>query len=196
MPTQLSVLNDALAETGNNLIVTLGEATTECDVATRSWNRTLPILLERHPWNFATSTEVLEKEDKDDNPSQIYDFAYGMPRNGLWLASVWWNGSPINFEIVDRLICTNFNNDQYNIIGKFVRVPAAGAMTNLFFEVLRKYIEAGCLRGLNEDLREAQNRINEAEAMLSVARNRSDQQVPRRVPFRSRMLLRRRGLVR
>jgi hypothetical protein len=200
VPDRLSIMNDALVNTGNNRIQVEFEDTQEWDVAKTAYDRFLPQLLEAHPWNFATATEALTQLADTENPSQQYSadlggYAYSMPGLCLWLEAVWMNGNTINFEIVDDKICTFFNNDTYDLMAKFVRVPATDKPSNLFWEALRKLVESGCLRGLNEENSEATRREQEGWQMLRVAATRSDQQQPRRYPRRSRILARRRGFI-
>lgn len=200
MPDRLSIMNDALVNTGNNRITVEFEDSLEWDVAKTAYDRFLPQLIEAHPWNFATSTEALEKLPDADNPSErfaddIGGFAYSMPGSCLWLEQVTRNGRPIDFEIVDDKICCGYDNADVPLVAKFVRIPATDKMTNLFWEAQRKFVESGCLRGLNEENSEASRREQEGWAMLQKAANRSDQQQPRRNPRVSRMLARRKGRV-
>lgn len=185
---RLSVVNDALAETGNNICETEADGSVEWDVASRGYNNNLPILLEAHPWKFATTTETL---DSDDNPSDRYSFAYSMPSTSLFLVEVTLAGEPVEYAIIDNLICCDV--DSASLLATFVRIPSDRAITNSFFGVLRKRVEASCLRGLNEDYNEARMRDREADAMLLAEQSRVDRQQPRHEARRSRMLERRRG---
>lgn len=200
MPDRLSIINDALSNTGNNLVQVEFEDSDEWDVAKRAYDRFLPQLLEAHPWNFATTTEVISKLPAADNPSQRFKagesgFAYAIPGGCLWLESVSRTGVAIDFEIVDDKICTSFDSTSGALYAKFVRQPSVDKMSNLFWEALRKLVESGCLRGLNEENAEAGRREQEGWQVLRIAATRADQQQPRRNPRVSRMLARRRGLV-
>lgn len=198
MPDRLSVMNDALVNTGNARIQAEFEDSDEWDVAKTAYDRFLPQLLEAHPWNFATSTQALTKLPDADNPSlrftaDLDGFAYAMPANCLWLEMVSRNGTPIEYEIVDDKICCGFDSAEVALYAKFVRTPATDKISNLFWESLRKLLESACLRGLNEENSEASRREQEGWQMLRVAATRSDQQQPRRYPRISRMLERRKG---
>lgn len=192
MADKLSIINDALAATANNLVVTEGEDSDEWDVASRAYDSILPELIERHPWNFATTTEVISQSGT--NPSQVYDYAYTIPTSIYHVIALYQNGSPITYEIVDRKACTNFNNDQYSVYVKGTRNPSADNWPPGFARVLTLFVEAGCLRGLNEDWAEADKREARGEVKLAEARTRADRQEPKNPPFRSTMLARRRGL--
>lgn len=200
MPDRLSIINDALVNTGNARVQGEFEDTHEWDVAKTGYDRFLPQLLENHPWNFATNTQALEKLPDADNPSirfsaDLGGFAYTMPANCLWLEAVYINGRPIDFEIIDDKICAAYDSDANALMAKFVRMPATDKVSNLFWEAQRKFVESACLRGLNEENSDASKREQEGWAMLQKAANRSDQQTPRRNPRVSRMLARRKGLV-
>lgn len=186
---RLSIVNDALAETGNNLVATEGESTDEWAVASRGYNNALPILLEAHPWTFAKTTETLIADP--DNPSDRYSNAYEMPTSSLFLVEVTLKGLPVEYVIIGTSICCNV--DSAELLATFVEMPATSAITNSFFGALRKKVEASCLRGLNEDYSEARNRDREADMLLAEEKSRVDRQQPRHVARRSRMLARRRG---
>jgi hypothetical protein len=199
VPNKLSVQNDALLNTANNK-VTAADANTdnlEYDVSSAGYDRYLPILLERYPWNFATATEALEQREEDDNPGTDPDnsFAYDYPDDALHIEALYQGGVAIDYEIIDRTIISRFDNSSTPIIVKFVRVPDADAIGHLFWETQRTLVEAACLRGINEDFSEAERREQKAWQMLSpAAQSRNAQETPRRIPRRSRMLERRKGL--
>lgn len=207
LPTKLSVINDALANTANNLATEddltadEGAASFEYDRASRVYDRELPVLLERHAWPFAVTTEALEQADEEDNPSNRFDYAYDWPYFALWLKKVEApGGTPIPFEIIGRYICMDYDGaDDDAPIATFVQSPASGGfatsdITSLFWEVLRVKIEVGILRSINEDYSEATRRDSIAEdRLLPLVRTRTDQQMPARRAFRSTMRERRRS---
>lgn len=186
--TRLSIINDALSETGNNEVEVEGEDSVEWSIASRGYDKALPILLEAHPWKFATTTDTL---DKDENPSDRYQFAYAIPDASLFLVEVTLGGQRIDFAIIENKICCNV--DSSSLLAQYVQIPPIRAVSNSFFGVLRKRVEASCLRGLNEDYNEARLRDREADNMLEAEQSRVDRQQPRHVARRSRMLERRRG---
>lgn len=193
MPDRLSIINDALSNTGNNLVQVEFEDSDEWDVAKRAYDRFLPQLIEAHPWPFATITEPITKLPDSDNPSERYAHAYTIPANALWLQAAFKNGRTIDYEIIDDKLCTDADNASASITAKYVRVPGTDAMSNLFFEALRKLVESGCLRGLNEENSEATRREQEGWQMLRLAASRADQQSPRRGFLVSHAVAARRG---
>jgi hypothetical protein len=208
--TELSILNDALANTANGLIDQAGldaldpstpvtadnDALYLEDRAHRAYARELPLLLERHPWNFAKATEALEQVDEDDNPSNRFGFAYEFPFFCLWLQKVEApGGSAVDYEIIGRFICTDYDGTDDNApIATFIAVPQPSDTSNLFWEILRQKVEVGILRTINEDYNEATRRDNSVEQMLlPMVRTRTDQQQPTRKAFRSTIRERRRS---
>lgn len=202
MPTKQSIIQDALANTANNLATeedfdaAPDEGGFEWERARRAYERELPLLLERHPWPFARATEALEQEADDDNPSNRYAKAYAWPPAALWLERVEMpGGGALGYDIIGRYLCMDYDGTGADApVATFVQVPPTTAISNLFWEVLRLKVEAGCLRAINEDYAEAKRRDDSAELLLAgQARVRVDQQRPARRAFRSSMLERRRG---
>lgn len=207
MPDPLSIINDALGNTSNGLITQaqlnqvpadIGEndALYLADRSARAYARELPLLLERHTWPFAKTTEALEQADADDNPSNRFSHAYDWPYFCLWLARVEAPGGlPLDYEIMGRFICLDYDGTDADApIATFIQQPQFSEMSNLFFEILRVKIEVGILRSVSEDYTEANNRDKNAEAfLLPLVRNRTDQQTPARRGFRSTALERRRS---
>lgn len=191
MPDRLSIINDALVNTGNTRVQAEFEDSAEWDVTKTAYDRFLPQLLEAHPWNFATKTEALSQAG--ENPSQIYDYAYTIPGDALWLVAAYHNGDLAEYEIVDDKLCCDLPNTAYPLMAKYVRNPGTTALSNLFWEALRKLVESACLRGLNEENSEASRREQEGWQMLRLAASRSDQQAPRRGFLKSGALAARRG---
>lgn len=212
MPTvsKFSIVNDALANTKNNLASAADMLLPEHDPnnptttaslvwsrASRAYDRELPLLLERHPWPFAKTTEALDQADDDDNPSNRFGFAYEKPYFCLWLQKVEIpGGATFDYEIIGNLICTDYDGtDDDAPIATFIQMPLIlSDISNIFWEVLRVKVEVGILRSVNEDYGEAKSREQMAEGLLlPLVRTRTDQQMPTRRAFRSTMLERRRS---
>lgn len=208
--TKLSIINDALSNTANNLATeddltadpydpndAENTASFEWDRASRAYERELPILLERHPWDFAKQTEALEQIDEDDNPSIRFGFAYDWPYYALWLQKVETPGGlAVDYEIIGKFICTDYDGtDSDAPIATFIAVPLIKSdISNLFWEALRVKVEVGILRSINEDYSEATRREQGVEQMLlPLVRTRTDQQTPARRAFRSSIRERRRA---
>lgn len=210
---RLTIINDALAATANNLVsaadlaavpneANFGSADDDttyiADRAARAYDRELRLLITRHDWNFALATENLEQVDSDDNPSNRYGYGYDWPYFALWLKTVEAPGGlPIPFEIIGRVICTDYNGTETTSdapVATFLQVPETSDISDLFKEILRGKVEVGILRAINEDYTEAARRDREIEQhLLPMLRTRNDQQTPPRRGRRSFMLERRRS---
>lgn len=198
---KFDIINDALSNTANNeaeeadLTAAVADQTVEWRKASLAYDRELPLLLERHAWPFAKTTEALEQADEDDNPSNRYGYAYDWPYLCLWLEKVEAPGGlPIPYEIIGRFICMDYDGTDADApIATYVQAPLDNTTTsNLFWELLRRKVEVGILRSINEDYPEAKSRDNETEAMLlPLVRTRTAQQTPARKAFRSTMRERR-----
>lgn len=212
---RLTIINDALANTANNLVsaaqlatvpneANFGSSSDDADYiadrAARAYDRELRLLLTRHTWDFARGVENLEQVDEDDNPSNVYGYGYDWPYGALWLQKVEQPGglAITDFEIIGRTICMDYDgteDDDDAPVATFVQVPYDTTDINdLFKEILRVKVEVGILRAINEDYTEATRRDKNAEEMLlPIVRTRNDQQKPPRKGFRSSMLERRRA---
>lgn len=192
MPDKLSIVNDALIETGNNPVDVAFDGSPEWIAGSAAYERALKVVLAEHSWNFGTITEELSRAES--NPSQRFadGYAYRIPANALFVQTVYASGAPYtNYEIVDRCICT----DAEAIAVLYVRQPAESQWPPLFVEALTKRVEAGVLRALNEDFGEAERREAQAMMLLNSAKNQADRQAPAHTVLKSRMLRRRRGSV-
>lgn len=194
MPSdRLQVINDALSETGNNTVSVEFDGSDEWNVASRAYERALPVLVEAFPHNWATTTETLS--EAESNPSQAFadGNAFRIPTNALNVQTVFAAGGRAltggDYEIVNRCICTF----EESVSALYVRDPGPSQRPPMFNEALTKRVEAGILRGLNEDFDEARRREGEAIAMAQLSASKSAQQAPGRVFLRSTMLERRRG---
>lgn len=210
--TKLSILNDALAATKNLLIDQDGLDALDPDApitdanaayyledrASRIYDRELPLLLERHPWNFAKATEQLEQAASTENPSNKYGYVYYWPVLALWLQKVEYaGGGAIPYEVIGRYICMDYDGTIAGDdapVATFIQTPDYSDINNLFWEALRRKCEVGILRAVNEDLTEANRREADIENfLLPMVRTRTDQQQPPRRAFYSTMRARRRS---
>lgn len=208
--SKLKIINDALALTANGLItaaqLTAADAESPitddndplylADRTSRFYNTTLLTLLERHTWPFARATEALTQAAAADNPSNRHAFAYDWPNDALWLETVEApGGTPLDYRIFGRYICMDYDGeDDAAPVATYIENPSIASLSNLFFLILRMKLEVAILRGINEDLSEAQRRDNAVEEVfLPLARTRGDQQNPPRKAFRSSMRERRRA---
>jgi hypothetical protein len=187
---RLTILQDALINTGNEPVVTEFDGSTEWMVVERAWNRALRYLIPAHPWNFANTTAALAGL-LAESPHPTLDKAFALPADCLWVEMAWLDGRPLGeFEILDQKFCSRYDTD---LRIKYVRLPLPTQFPPGFVEVLTMKIEEYIYRGLNEDLTAAQNRAKEVKIELDLLRSSLDRQEPARAVLRSRTAARRRG---
>lgn len=181
---KLTVLNRALSATGNNLLTVLNDGTDEWIVANEAFGRAIDDLSSRHNWPFAKATETLVPAAAADNPSIKYSVAYLLVPDVIHVVRAYraiatdTGNRPIlfeDYEIIGRYLCCDFDT---GISIEYVTMPDDANWHPQVAEILTTYVEAGCLRGLNEDFDEAAKREGKAEARLTEARPRVDRQNP------------------
>lgn len=205
---KLRVCNEALTNTGNNPVSVVDDASDEWRVASSGYEQWVPVLLHGHDWKFATRFAQLSRVGDSQYPG--FSDVYEKPGDALFLQNVYradlaalvipslGYGMPeedtrppeLEYRIVqDQIHCVA----PQGAISIYTPFPVGSQPWSVgFVAALRLFVESMCLRGLNEDLAEAHSRLAEAEAMLALARSRSDGEEPRRVLFRSSVLERRR----
>lgn len=181
---KLTIINNALSETGNNTVNVLNDPSDEYQVANRSFDRWVKFLASRHSWPFAMTTELLVRVPDEDNPSRVYSKnGFRLPQNTLHVKEVYYRTLFLtDYEIMGTVLSCNYDSEIYAAV---VKMPPDQQWHPMAEEVLTRYVEAGCLRGLNEDFSEATKRENSAEALLMDARSHTDQQNPARNMYKS-----------
>ena len=181
---KLTVINNALGNTGNNGVNILHDSSDEYQVADRAFDRWVKFLIARHSWPFSVSVEKLVRVPDVENKSRHFpDHGFRLPSNAFHLREVFWGTSPLtDYEIMGDILSCDYDSD---IFAKVVRAPADARWHPMAEEILTLYVEAGCLRGLNEDFREATNREAAAENLLLETRPHIDQQNPARNVYKS-----------
>lgn len=193
MTDRLTIINDALLETGNTALNFEYDGSAEWQVADSAYRRSVQYLLSKHRWNFATTTVSLAGL-LPTSPSGLahYNKAYALPADCLHVAAVYLNGYPLTqYEIVDHRLCCAYDA---GLSVKYVRAPSPDQWPPMFIEILTMKVEAHILRGLNEDTDEARARDRRVDDELAEFRSQSDQEEGRRAVLRSRTAARRRGL--
>ncbi|SDQ99859.1 hypothetical protein SAMN05519103_00355 [Rhizobiales bacterium GAS113] len=205
---KLTIINQALTNTSNNTVSVPDDGSDEWRVASSAYEEWVPVLLYRHDWKFGTRFQTLSRVGNSQYPgfSDVYEkpgdclylqnvyradlaamvlpaLAYGMPDDDT-------RPPDLEYRLVqDQIHCVG----PLGVIAIYTPFPVGSQPWSVgFVASLRKFIEAGCLRGLNEDFAEATARMKEAEQAFELATSRSDGEEPRRVMFRSSILERRR----
>lgn len=190
MTDRLTVLNDALSNTGNNEINVEYDGSTEWRVADRAYRRALQFLIPRHPWNFGSTTSPLAGL-LGTSPHPDYTSAYQLPGDCMLVEKAWVDGRDLTeYELIDQKFCCRFDS---GVVVKYIRAPSPGQWPPLFAELLTTKVESYLLRGLNEDTDNARRRDGDVEALLDEVRSSLDRQEPARAVFKSRSAWRRAG---
>lgn len=207
---KLGVVNAALLATGNNPVVVAGDNSDEWRVGSSAYDRMLPVVLAKHDWKFQTEIAALVRTGNSQFPG--YQDAFAKPVDCLHLENVWdtylaslidpnWyptgmsrdgiRAPPMEYRIIgDQVNCTTVTGAATCL---YVPQPNNASVSALFQEALTTAIEVLITRGLNEDMEAAEALAKLAEEDLREARASNDSEEPRSIPFRSRMLERRRG---
>lgn len=184
---KLTVVNNALINTGNTPINELEDGSDEWRAANASFDRSLEALIAEHKWPFQTGFEPLSLLGESSHPR--FDYAFAYPADAWHLRSVYRTsvfitggqtvpkGYVINYEVADHQIHADYDSD---LVAYIVRQPihydGDPNWHPLATEVLTQMVEVGCLRALNEDFDEADKREQRAMVKLLSAQTRVDQQ--------------------
>lgn len=199
----LVVMNRALANTGNNLLTELNDGSDEWVAADTAFDEAVDDLITRHNWPFARVTADLVPADPADNPSQRFAVAYELPPDALHVRNVLWQGSAdrgpvplLEYELIGRYVCVGRvgSSEQFSsgVSLEYIAAPDDAVWHPQATKILTMYVEAGLLRGLNEDFAAADKRELAAEGRLLEARPRQDMQNPAKDAFLSSTAIARR----
>lgn len=184
----LTILNDALRNTGNRELSVLNDGTDEWIAASGAYQRALTDLITQHRWNFARATADLVRTG--DSDSQTYDDAYALPAGALHLLAVYADGNLTQrYELAGRTLAIDATT---GVTVEYIAAPLDADWHPQAAEVLTMMVEAGILRGLNEDFTEARRRDADIELKLRQVRPLVDQQNPARNTYLSRVAMARR----
>lgn len=189
---KLVIINNALAATGNNRVNVLNDPSDEYQTANPAFERALRFLTARHSWPFASTIELLVRAPDADNKSRRFrENGFRLPPNTLHVKEVFWDTAPLtDYEIIGSILSCRYDSEVYANVVMQVSEEKLHPMAE---EILTLYVEAGCLRGLNEDFSEATRREQRAEALLEEARPHVDQQNPARNMYKSSIAAARRS---
>jgi hypothetical protein len=181
---KLTVINNALSTTGNSTVNILYDPSDEYRVSDLGFDRAIKTLTARHSWPFATTVEKLVRAPDAENLSRNFrDSGFRLPPNAFHIKEVFWNETPLtDYEIIGQILSCDHDSDVY---AKVVRQPANAVWHPMAEEVLTLMVEAACLRGLNEDFREALVVDRKVESLLLEVRTHVDQQNPARNVYKS-----------
>lgn len=183
---KLSILNDALRATGNNTVNVLNDPSDEYIIANGAFERAIRTLTSRHSWPFATTNDLLVRAPDSENKSRRFSKnCFRLPQGTLHVKEVYRDGSYLTeYEIMGEILSCHYDSEIYATVVKAVSSEKFHPMAA---EILTLYVEAGCLRGLNEDMAEARQVESKAEGFLEETRSHVDQQNPARNLYKSKV---------
>jgi len=189
---KLTVINNALSTTGNSTVNILYDPSDEYRVADLGFDRAVKTLTARHSWPFASAIEPLVRAADADNTSRTFrGSGFRLPPDAFHIKEIFWNETPLTeYEIIGQILSTHYDSE---VFAKVVRRPADAVWHPMAEEVLTLMVEAACLRGLNEDFREALVVDRKVEGLLMEVRAQVDQQNPARNIYKSKIAAARRA---
>lgn len=216
---KLSLINEALALTANNLVAALDDGSDEYTAASAGYEAGMTYMLDQHDWKQLTSVITLNSTGAAPTDSQ-FDTAFAKPPDCIHVIWVRINESggtggvnqPIVYQVLSNQIVANLFNQPPGVppppgtpiptvTMKYVssNVPLGGHggdlgpfMLPTFMTALRSFVLAGIYRGLHDDPTEARAEEQQAMVLLQQARTRSDQEQPKRAIFNQRITASRR----
>jgi hypothetical protein len=191
---KLSVLNSALAITGDYQCAVLEDGSDEYTVASPAYERALAFALEDHGW--VAQTKVVNNLTKlPTSPADDqFDSSYAIPSDCLHIIWVRQNDRPALYTILSGQIVTRSMGIPGPVSIKYLSTDNSDIEngTPTFVLALQEFVVAGIYRGLHEDLPAAAQAEQAAMAVLTRAKMKSDQQKPRQAFFNSRLAMSRR----
>lgn len=200
---KLTLINRALAATGNNLCNTLEDGSDEYNVCSPAYEDALAVMLEEHGWVHATKVEPSLDPSATAPADTQFDTAYPLPNDLLHLIWVRLDDRPVIYDILAGQIVMNAQGGPPppdppvtpGVVSiKYVSTDNSDPQgaTPLFVRALTMFVTAGIYRGLHGDGAAADKMWAAAELTSQKARTRSDQQKPKRQLWNSRITASRR----
>lgn len=206
---KLSLINQQLALTGNNLVAVADDGSDEWNVCSAAYENAIEYMFDGHDWKQITTVITLQSTGVAPTDDQ-FDTAYAKPPDCIHVIWVRMSDLPVVYQVLNNQIVVN----QFGMIPpgsqtnppptplpvtmKYVSssppgVPrASDQMLRTFMTALGRFVMSGIYRGLHEDLPTARAEEQSAMMLLQQARTRSDQEQPKRAPFNARITASRR----
>lgn len=192
---KLTIINNALTQTANNR-VNLADGTHEWQVANLAFERAVKFLIARHNWPFSRKTKLLARAPDGEYESSLYpDHGFRIPTESLHLVRAYYRpseytGVPLtDYEVIGEILyCRHADS----VFAEYIFAPDDANWHPLAEEILTRYVEVGCLRGLNEDLKAADTAEIAIEDLLLSVNARIEQEDPARNMYKSKIAAARR----
>jgi len=211
---KLTVINQALINTGNTPVSVVDDNSDEWRVSSSAFDQWARDLLYRRNWNFAERLAALIQVSNPPIIGPGFTTVYAKPADCLFLINAWRTdlASLVQPNYDYSIVAENALPPRmdYDIIADQIHCNAPNGATALyipfpsgaqpwsagFVAALRLKVEAVIYRALNEDVSASLQYDKMAEAALEEADFRQSSEEPRKVGFRSSALearTRRRG---
>lgn len=182
MPDKLSIINDELARTGNNLVAVADDGSDEWTVCGPAFDASVAETIEAHSWNFDTRIATLNRVGVPDD--DLYQDAFAKPNACLHLIWVRLNDQTVDYKIINNQVCLSATGG--TVTAKYIIDQGAANWPPLFVKVIRLLVKAAIYSGLHEDPQTGMAYEKQARDALRDAQTRVDQESPKRAPFNSR----------
>jgi hypothetical protein len=182
---KLTLVNSALAVTGNNLVNVADDGSDEWNVCSPAYERGLALMMEDHGWGFATVVNPNLTASPTAPANTQWDTAYTLPSDLLHLIWVRINqavtdlGSQTPYDIENGKLVLNARGGpppptttvtpstvSIKYVSTTYAAPDAGA-TPLFIVALQAFVMSGIYRGLHEDTAEADKMWQAGETLFA-----------------------------
>lgn len=201
--SKLEIINSALSQTGDNLVVVSDDGSDEWNTASPAYERALAYVTESHDWGWVTDVRTLQPAGNAPDDDQ-YDTAFGLPPDLVHLILVRINDRPCVWDLLNNQLVVNamggppappvgtVTPGKVTIKGIFKTNSDPTFATPTVVLALQILVMAGLYRGLHEDGAEADKMWQAGMHMLAEAKARHDMQKPKRAMFNSRIAASRR----
>lgn len=215
---KMTLINSALAQTGNNLVNVADDGSDEWTVCSPAYERALAYVIEQHNWGFASVITALTASPTAPTNVQ-WDTAYPLPPDLAHL--IWVRIADVAEDTTSQVSPSSTLYDIENVGGTVMLVinskggppppdddtitPAEVTIkyisqtysdptlhTPTLVVALQSFVMSGIYRGLHDDLAEAKAMMQMGAVLLQDARSLYDRQKPKRSLFNSRIVAARR----
>lgn len=210
---KLTLLNRALAVTGNNLLAVLNDGSDEFNVCSPAYDDAIAVMTEDHGWGPAIVVNPQLAANPTPPKNTAWDTRYPLPADFIHMIWVRINqnttdpisstlGQPTLYDFEEGMLVLNAqggppppNPPQTPGIVSIKYISnnmGAETGTPRFVRALQTYVMSAIYRGLHGDAKQADSMFQAAELLAQYARSRYDMQKPKRQFWNSRIALSRR----
>jgi len=189
--TKLDIIQTACKLCGENWPQVEDDGSAEWDVGSAKFDLELPVLIQKHSWNFSTRTVALV--EATSNPAQEFGFAYLRPPGAVHVLALWCGGVKIDrYRVMDGKFCCDVAPSA-GVTAEYVVVVGPDEASHLFVRGMVELVMAALISGLQEDLQRGLDMESKANLTIAEARARNDQEQPAKDVWRGRVAEARRG---